>query len=102
MFVPASDGDNLATYIDQTLTRYFLFRVWSTTVQHLFNICCLSEAGTKQVRIFPRTLPEVNVPPPPNNPGFPPSRSSYPSLPSYPPIYPPGGDGRCGADVAEA
>ncbi|MGJ1228393.1 hypothetical protein ACR78H_22850 [Sphingobacterium siyangense] len=102
MFVPASDGDNLATYIDQTLTRYFLFGVCSTTVQHLFNICCLSEAGTKQVRIFPRTLPEVNVPPIPNNPGFSPSRPSYPSLPSYPPIYPPGGDGGGGADVAEA
>ncbi|MFA4979589.1 MAG: hypothetical protein WC589_18905, partial [Sphingobacterium sp.] len=60
----------------------------------------------KQVRILPRTLSEVNVPPLPSNPGFLPSRSSYPSLPSYPPIYPPGGDGDGGggggADVAEA
>ncbi|WP_313419283.1 hypothetical protein [Sphingobacterium multivorum] len=41
------------------------------------------------------TLPEVNVPPPPSNPGFPPSWPSYPPPPppSYPPTYPPGGSG---------
>ncbi|QRY56302.1 hypothetical protein [Sphingobacterium siyangense] len=42
--------DTLATSIEPLLTRYFLFRVCSTTVQHLFNICCLSEAGTNMVR----------------------------------------------------
>ncbi|WP_159728675.1 hypothetical protein [Sphingobacterium sp. 18053] len=47
----------------------------------------------------------MNVPPPPSNPGFSPSRPSYPSLPFYLPTYLPGGDGGGGgggADVAEA
>ncbi|WP_394678509.1 SDR family oxidoreductase [uncultured Sphingobacterium sp.] len=42
--------DARVTNIEPLLTRYFLFRVCSTTVQHLFNICCLSEAGTNLVR----------------------------------------------------